>query len=70
MTDYTKLIEALRYCKINEPCERCPLAADDDGNGKCVNELHDDAVDAIEELAVENERLNGIIDVFVKEDAE
>ena len=29
-----------------------------------------DAANAIEELVAENERLNGIIDVFVKEDAE
>lgn len=30
--------------------------------------LLNDAADAIEKLVAENERLNGIIDVFIKED--
>ena len=54
MTDYTKLIEALRYCKVDycSSCLGCPMYADYEGSG-CLNEMHDDAADAIEALQAE-----------------
>lgn len=54
MTDYNKLVEALRYCKVDycSSCLGCPMYADYDGSG-CLNEMHDDAADAIEALQAE-----------------
>lgn len=51
MTDYTKLVQALRHCMTKEDgitiCEPCPYY----GKGiECENVLHTDAAAAIEEL--------------------
>ena len=52
MTDYTKLVEALRHCMTKEDgitiCEPCPYY----GKGiECENVLHTDAAAAIEDMA-------------------
>lgn len=57
MSDYGKLVEALRYCMAKEDgitiCEPCPYY----GKGiECENVLHTDAADAIEELEAENKQ--------------
>ena len=49
MTDYTKLVEVLRYCKMESLCGECKLFETND----CLNVLHDDAAAAIEELQAE-----------------
>ena len=48
-SNYEQLVEALRYCKVDycSSCLGCPMYADYDGSG-CLNEMHDDAADAIE----------------------
>lgn len=70
MTDYTKLIEALRCDLIRVHCkhDECQYYTKD---GWCNDRtMATDAANAIEELVAENERLNSIIDVFITEDAE
>lgn len=51
MTDYSELVKALRYCKVDycSSCLGCPMYADYDGSG-CINEMHDSAAAAIEAL--------------------
>lgn len=56
----TEIIKALRCCAMND-CENCPY--DEEIICPSPTELMKMAVDEIE-------RLNGIIDVFIKEDAE
>lgn len=54
-SDYGKLVEALRHCKIHLPCKECPKYGST--GTLCVSDLHDDAADAIEGLQAEVERL-------------
>ena len=58
MTDYTKLIEALRHCVSDEKgvtkCAGCPYYPDITG---CMDRLHTDAAAAIEALQAEVEEL-------------
>ena len=62
MTDYTKLVKALR-CKRDD-CEGCDLAFFDKDEGwMCQFAAKDDAAaDAIEELQAEVERLKADVD--------
>ncbi len=52
MTDYSELVKALRYCKVDycSSCLGCPMYEDYEGSG-CINEMHDSAAAAIEELS-------------------
>jgi hypothetical protein len=62
MTDYTKLVKALR-CKRDD-CEGCDLAFFDKDEG-CMCQYaakDDDAADAIEALQAEVERLQADVD--------
>lgn len=53
MTDYTKLVEALRICANTAFCNECPL----DDTCDNANKLQLDAADAIEALQAKVERL-------------
>ena len=54
MTD-EKIVQELRCCRLGNPCTSCPA----DGLGKevCFDEVHADAVAAIERLTAENAAL-------------
>ena len=52
MTD-KEIVQALRCCKIGEPCDRCPVVSDQN----CVNVMHKRAADLIERLTAENAAL-------------
>ena len=58
MTDYTKLVAALRHCVSDEKgvtkCAGCPYYPDITG---CIDRLHTDAAAAIEDLQAEVKRL-------------
>ena len=56
MTDYKKLVEALRCCAENFGCPiECPrYSPADEGVRACVSRLEKDAAAAIEELQAEN----------------
>ena len=68
---YDERVKALRNCEVHGnggDCRKeCPYV--DQDCGACNHEalLHD-AADAIERLTDEIEKLNGIIDVFVREE--
>lgn len=49
MTDYTELVEALRYC-VSGVCKNCSYFEKCKKNGTAMAQLHDDAADAIEAL--------------------
>ena len=61
MTDNTELIKALRYC-IDGTCGNCPYVEKCKKNGRAMDQLHDDAAAAIEELQAENKQFReGIV---------
>lgn len=51
MERFEQLVKALRYCKVDycSSCLGCPMYADYEGSG-CINEMHDSAAAAIEDL--------------------
>lgn len=51
MTDYSELVEALRWCSVDEyvPCTGCPMNEETHGTG-CFNIMHQRAAAAIEAL--------------------
>ena len=49
MTDYTKLVKALRYC-VSGVCKNCSYFDKCKENGTAMAQLHNDAAAAIEEL--------------------
>lgn len=56
MNDSEKLIEQLRTCANEGPCEGCEL--DTGNNAICISTLLWKAADAIERLVAENKRLH------------
>lgn len=52
MADYTELVEALRYC-VSGDCENCSYFDKCKENGTAMDQLHNDAADAIEALQAE-----------------
>ena len=62
MTDYTKLVEALRCC-MPYPPEKCVGCTYNIGNNECaVRRMMTDAAAAIEALQAEVERLQADVD--------
>ena len=59
MTDYTKLVKALRICSSELNCGDCPLLYKDSCSS---DELMNDAAAAIEALQDEVERLKAEVD--------
>ena len=49
MTDYTKLVKALRYC-VSGVCKNCSYFDKCKENGTAMDQLHNDAAAAIEAL--------------------
>ena len=64
MTDYKKLVEALRCCAENFGCPiECPrYSPADEGVRACESRLEKDAAAAIEALEAEVERLKADVD--------
>lgn len=60
MTDYTKLVEALRCCS-KDKCGQCEYEWNHN-RGLCVNFMCADAADAIEALQAEVKRLQADVD--------
>lgn len=60
MTDYTKLVEALRYC-VSGVCKNCSYFDKCKENGTDMAQLHNDAADAIEALRFELDCVNDSI---------
>ena len=56
MTDYTKLVKALRYC-VSGVCKNCSYFDKCKENGTAMAQLHNDAAAAIEALQAEVKRL-------------
>ena len=61
MTDYTKLVEALRYCVNARNCKKCGYRLNNN-SVKCRIQRVDDAAAAIEALQAEVERLQTDVD--------
>lgn len=47
------IVQALRYCKIGVPCEKCPVVGSED----CFEEVNTAAAELIERLTAENAAL-------------
>ena len=56
MTDYTELVDALRYC-VRGVCKNCSYFDKCKENGTAMDQLHNDAAAAIEALQAEVEEL-------------
>lgn len=65
MTDYTKLVKALRCCAENFGCPiECPrYSPADEGVRACVSRLEKDAAAAIEALQAELDKYHELCDV-------
>ena len=63
-----ELIDALRNCACEDGNGSCAKCAYKFAEFSCKWKMLRDAADAIERLQAEVERLNGIIDVFVREE--
>ena len=64
MPDYSKLIEALRYCSVERPCFLCPRYEE---GTECFAKLHRDAAAAIEALQAEQKKT--VTQIFCEEQA-
>ena len=63
MTDYTKLVKALRLCASQTCCDNCPRFDNGLDPYECTEKLYTDAAAAIEELQAENEKLRDTITI-------
>ena len=48
-----EIVQALRCCKLGDPCEKCPVV----GKKDCFEEVNTAAAELIERLTAENEEL-------------
>ena len=65
MTDYTKLVKALRYC-VSGVCKNCSYFDKCKENGTAMAQLHNDAAAAIEALQAEVDALKHDIARYVQ----
>ena len=63
MTDYTKLVEALRYCGNFTEREGCDESCEYFNDMDCPKRIMSDAADAIETLQAELDKYHELCDV-------